>query len=346
MNDARRPLRAVATAAVAVTAVVSAAVTVVAVSAGPSQAAACNGYVALTYDDGPNPATTGALLGALRSAGARATFFNIGQRVQADPALAQSQLAAGMWVGNHSWTHPHLTTLGTAQITAELTQTQQAIQQATGTTPRLFRPPYGETNAGLKAVESQLGLTEVIWSVDSQDWNGASTAQIVQAAGTLQAGGVILMHDGYQSTINAVPQIVANLAARGLCPGMISTATGRAVAPDGTPPTGTTPPPGGATCTATFAQTQRWGDRFNGQVTVRAGGTAITSWTATVTVGAGQRVSATWNGSPSWDASGNVMTMRPSGNGNIPAGGSTTFGFTVMVSNGNFNPPATTCRTP
>ncbi len=344
MKHVHRRLAAVAAGAML------AAVAAAAMTTTPSQAAAnCgNGYVALTYDDGPNPSTTGALLSALQAAGARATFFNIGQRAQANPSLVRAQQSAGMWIGNHSWTHPHLTQLSTAQITSELSQTQQAIQQATGTAPRLFRPPYGETNANLRAVESQLGLTEVLWSVDSQDWNGASTAQIVQAASNLQAGGVILMHDGYQSTINAVPQIVANLNSRGLCPGMISTATGRAVAPDGTQPPGTqTPPPGGtAGCTATYAQTQRWGDRFNGQVTIRAGGTAVSGWTATVTVGSGQRISATWNGSPSWDASGNVMTMRPNGNGSLPAGGSTTFGFTVMVSNGNFAAPATTCRTP
>lgn len=337
--------RLAAVAAGAMLAAVAAAV----VSTTPSQAAPnCNGYVALTYDDGPNASTTGALLSALQAAGARATFFNIGQRAQANPSLVRAQQSAGMWTGNHSWTHAHLTQLGTAQMTSELSQTQQAIQQATGTAPRLFRPPYGETNATLRAVESQLGLTEVLWSVDSQDWNGASTAQIVQAASNLQAGGVILMHDGYQSTINAVPQIVANLAGRGLCPGMISTATGRAVAPDGTQPPGSQSPTpgGGGTCTATYAQTQRWGDRFNGQVTIRAGGAAISGWTATVTVGSGQRVSATWNGSPSWDSSGNVMTMRPNGNGSLPAGGSTTFGFTVMVTNGNFAAPATTCRTP
>jgi peptidoglycan/xylan/chitin deacetylase (PgdA/CDA1 family) len=322
VKHVHRRLAAVAAAAVL------AAVGAAAMNIPVSQAAAncANGYVALTYDDGPT-SSTGALLSALQSAGARATFFNIGQRAQANPSQVRAQQTAGMWIGNHSWTHPHLTQLGTSQITSELTQTQQAIQQATGTAPRLFRPPYGETNANLRAVESQLGLTEVLWSVDSQDWNGASTAQIVQAAGTLQAGGVIHMHDGYSTTINAIPQIVANLNSRGLCPGMISTATGRAVAPDGT-------------------QTPRWGDRFNGQVTIRAGSTAITSWTATVTVGSGQRVSATWNGSPSWDSSGNVMTMRPSGNGSLPAGGSTTFGFTVMVTNGNFAAPATTCRTP
>jgi endo-1,4-beta-xylanase len=113
-----------------------------------------------------------------------------------------------------------------------------------------------------------------------------------------------------------------------------------------TPPGSTTPPPAGSSCTATYTETQRWGDRFNGQVTVRAGGTAISTWLSTVTVGSGQRVSATWNGTPSWDSSGNVMTMRPNGNGSLGAGGTTSFGFTVMVSNGNFAAPPVTCRVP
>ncbi|MGW4466673.1 polysaccharide deacetylase family protein [Micromonospora sp. NPDC004704] len=339
--------------ALALTALVTVvAATAVALTAGPSAAAAncSNGYVALTYDDGPNPGTTSTLINTLTANGVRATFFNIGQKAQQNQALVRAQQQAGMWIGNHSWTHPHLTQLSAAQITSELSQTQQAIQQATGTAPRLFRPPYGETNATLRSVESQLGLTEVLWSVDSQDWNGASTAQIVQAAGTLQNGGVILMHDGYQTTINAIPQIVANLTSRNLCAGMISTSTGRAVAPDGggnpgPTATPTTPPAGGGSCTASYRETQRWGDRFNGEVTIRAGGTALTSWTGTVTLRSPQRVSTVWNGSPSWDSSGVVMTVRPSGNGNVPAGGSTTFGFTVMA-NGNWTAPTVSCRTP
>jgi endo-1,4-beta-xylanase len=301
-----------------------------------------SGYVGLTFDDGPISGTTTQLLNALRTAGVRATFFNIGNKVGPNPALARSQIDAGMWVGNHSWTHPHLTQMSSAQITSELTQTQQALQQATGQTPKLFRPPYGETNTTLKSIEAQLGLTEVLWSVDSQDWNGASTAQIVQAASNLQSGGVILMHDGYQTTINAIPQIVANLTSRGLCAGMISTSTGQAVAP-GTDPG--TPPPGTGSCTATYRTTQQWGDRFNGEVTIRAGSAAITSWTSTVTLTSPQRVSTTWNGTPSWDSSGNVMTMKPNGNGNLGAGTSTTFGFTVMA-NGQWATPAVTCRTP
>jgi peptidoglycan/xylan/chitin deacetylase (PgdA/CDA1 family) len=205
-----------------------------AVLPGAASAAACSaGYVGLTYDDGPNGGTTTQLLNALRSSGVRATFFNVGTKVQQNPTLTRSQVNAGMWVGNHSWTHPHLTQMSAAQINSELSQTQQALRNATGQTPRLFRPPYGETNATVRSVEAQLGLTEVLWTVDSRDWAGASTSQIVQAANNLQPGGVILMHDGYQTTINAVPQIVANLNNRNLCAGMISPTTGRAVAPTG-----------------------------------------------------------------------------------------------------------------
>ncbi|MGW4115712.1 polysaccharide deacetylase family protein, partial [Actinosynnema sp. NPDC004786] len=246
--------------------------------------------------------------------------------------------------------HPHMTQLNQAQMTTEISQTQQAIQNATGTAPKLFRPPYGETNNTLKAVQAQFGLTEVLWNVDSQDWNNASTAQIVQAASTLQNGGVILMHDGYQTTINAIPQIAANLASRNLCTGMISPTTGRAVAPTDTPTTTTTTTttssqPGTGSCTATYRESQRWGDRFNGEVTIRAGSAPISSWTATVTVTSPQKVSATWNGTPSWDSSGNVMTMKPNGNGSLAAGASTTFGFTVMA-NGQWRAPTVSCRTP
>ncbi|MEK4003753.1 polysaccharide deacetylase family protein [Paenibacillus sp. FSL H3-0333] len=197
-------------------------------------AADCSaGYVALTYDDGPNPSTTTNLLNALQQNGLRATFFNIGQNAQNNPSLVLAQKNAGMWIGNHSWSHPNLTQLGASQVTSQITQTQQTLQSITGTAPKLFRPPYGATNATLKSIQAQNGLTEVLWNVDSQDWNGAGTAQIVAAVGTMKNGDVILMHDQYQPTLQAVPQIAQNLKNRGLCSGMISPSTGRAVAPDG-----------------------------------------------------------------------------------------------------------------
>ncbi|ONK10208.1 Exoglucanase/xylanase precursor [Streptomyces sp. MP131-18] len=99
------------------------------------------------------------------------------------------------------------------------------------------------------------------------------------------------------------------------------------------------PGPGPGACTVAYEQTDRWGDRFNGRVTVRAGSSAISTWSVNVTVRSPQKISATWNGSPTWDSSGNVMTMRPSGNGSVQAGGSTSFGFTVMA-NGEWSPPA------
>ncbi|MEU6143253.1 polysaccharide deacetylase family protein [Streptomyces sp. NPDC047081] len=196
----------------------------------PAHAAACSGYVGLTFDDGPS-GNTAALLGALKQNGLRATMFNEGQYAAAYPAQVKAQVTAGMWVGNHSYTHPHLTQLSQAQIDSELSRTQSAVAAAGGGTPRLFRPPYGETNATVKTVAAKYGLTQIIWDVDSQDWNGASTDAIVAAAGRLTNGQVILMHDWAANTLAAIPRIAQGLAARGLCAGQISPTTGRAVAP-------------------------------------------------------------------------------------------------------------------
>ncbi|QQM38337.1 polysaccharide deacetylase family protein [Streptomyces liliifuscus] len=200
------------------------------VNAAPAQAAACNGYVGLTFDDGPS-GNTPALLNALTQNRLRATMFNQGQYAAANPSQVQAQVNAGMWVGNHSYTHPHLTQLGQAQIDSEISRTQQAIATAGGGTPKLFRPPYGETNSTVKAVEAKYGLTEIIWDVDSQDWNGAGADAIVQAAGRLSNGQIILMHDWSANTRAAIPRIAQGLTARGLCAGRISPQTGRAVAP-------------------------------------------------------------------------------------------------------------------
>ncbi|GAB3106522.1 endo-1,4-beta-xylanase [Streptomyces calidiresistens] len=95
---------------------------------------------------------------------------------------------------------------------------------------------------------------------------------------------------------------------------------------------------GTASCTVTYTETDRWGDRFNGRVVVTAGSRPISSWSVNVTVRSPQQISSTWNGTPSWDSSGNVMTMRPNGNGNLAAGASTSFGFTVMA-NGTWTAP-------
>ncbi|MET9907965.1 polysaccharide deacetylase family protein [Streptomyces sp. NPDC006476] len=216
----------------AATAAVALAVGSLTLATAPAWAATCNGYVGLTFDDGPSGNTPN-LLNALRQSGLRATMFNEGQYAAAYPAQVRAEVSAGMWVGNHSYTHPHLTQLAQSQIDSEISRTQQAVASAGGGTPKLFRPPYGETNATVRTVEAKYGLREIIWDVDSQDWNGASTDAIVQAAGRLANGQIILMHDWPANTVAAVPRIAQGLAARGLCAGMISPQTGRAVAPTG-----------------------------------------------------------------------------------------------------------------
>jgi peptidoglycan/xylan/chitin deacetylase (PgdA/CDA1 family) len=288
------------------------------------------GYVALTFDDGPGSNTT-TLLNILAQQGIRATMFVVGQNVTSNPSLIQAIKNGGHWIGNHSYTHPYLTQMSQAQIQSELQQTQQAVQNAGGGTPNLFRPPYGSTNNTVRSVAQSLGLTEIIWDVDSQDWNGASTAAIVQAASQLQNGQVILMHDnGAWNTNAAIPQIAQSLRNRNMCPGMISPVTGRAVAPDstggGNNGGGNT---GGSSCTVSVSRGQEWNDRFNVNFSV----SGANNWTVTISLGPGQSLQNSWNASIS--GTSGTLTATPNGNGN-------NFGITVWK-NGNNNTPSATC---
>ncbi|WP_430784164.1 polysaccharide deacetylase family protein [Actinoplanes sp. G11-F43] len=199
--------------------------------AAPSTGSACAGYVGLTFDDGPTGGNTAALLAALKRAGLRATMFNTGQNVDADPGLAKAQVRAGMWLGNHSWDHPFMTQLTETEQSTQITRTQDAIARVTGVRPELFRPPYLDTDDALRAVERRFGLTEINTDVDSRDWDGASVDQIVAAAGQLTDGDVILLHDWPPNTVAAIPRIAATLRHNRLCSGRISAVTGRAVAP-------------------------------------------------------------------------------------------------------------------
>lgn len=194
--------------------------------------AACDGYVGITFDDGPT-SNTSTLVSLLRQNSLTpVTWFNWGQRVSSNPSLIALERTVGE-VQNHSNTHPHLTGYSSQQVTSELTLANQAIQNAGAPRPTLFRPPYGELNTTIRQAAQSLGLFAVTWDVDSRDYDGASVAAIVSANNQLQNGQVILMHDGYANTNNAIAQIAANLRAKNLCPGVIDPTSGRAVAPPG-----------------------------------------------------------------------------------------------------------------
>jgi peptidoglycan/xylan/chitin deacetylase (PgdA/CDA1 family) len=312
-----------------VTALAMAGAVTATVGAVPAHAASCSaGYVGLTFDDGPSSAHTPALLNALKQNGLKATLFNEGQFASAVPAQVQAEVAAGMWVGNHSWDHPHLTTLSQAQVDSEIGRTQTAIASAGGGTPKLFRPPYGETNSTVKAVEAKYGLTEIIWNIDSQDWNGASVAQIVQANSQLTNGQVILMHEWPANTLTAIPQIAQVLASHNLCLGMISPQTGRAVAPTGG--SGGGGGGGSGSCTATLSA----GSSGNGWYNLNVAVTGSSTWTVTVNMVAPSVVASTWNVSATWPSQ-YVMVAKPNGSGN-------NWGFTVTT-NGQQARPSLSC---
>jgi peptidoglycan/xylan/chitin deacetylase (PgdA/CDA1 family) len=329
MSIIPRPSRRALATGLAVTALAMAGAVTVTVGAVPAHAASCSaGYVGLTFDDGPSSAHTPALLNALKQNGLKATMFNEGQFASAVPAQVQAEVAAGMWVGNHSWDHPHLTTLSQSQVDSEIGRTQTAIASAGGGTPKLFRPPYGETNSTVKAVEAKYGLTEIIWNIDSQDWNGASVAQIVQANSQLTNGQVILMHEWPANTLTAIPQIAQALASHNLCPGMISPQTGRAVAPAGG--SGGGGGGGSGSCTATVSA----GSSGNGWYNLNVAVTGSSTWTVTVNMVAPSVVASTWNVSATWPSQ-YVMVAKPNGSGN-------NWGFTVTT-NGQQARPSVSC---
>lgn len=179
------------------------------------------GYVAMTFDDGPTDLTA-AYLKALRDAGrVRATFFVTGTLADGQRAGTRRIVAEGHQVGNHSYTHANLVELDATTAFAELRDTSRVIRSQTGRAPTLFRPPFGSTDVRTRRDAARLGMTEVIWTADTVDWSGIPTETIVANALTVKPGGIILMHDGLQTTLAAIPKIIQGLAERGLCAGRI-----------------------------------------------------------------------------------------------------------------------------
>jgi peptidoglycan/xylan/chitin deacetylase (PgdA/CDA1 family) len=177
--------------------------------------------VALTFDDGPSQYTP-QVLAILRRYGVKATFFPIGGNVEQYPTYVQQELAAGNAVGNHTFTHPYLTTLSSEQIYQELNDTQNADASATGTRPSLFRPPYGDYNDDVLAAAHRLGLTVVTWSTAANDWDSPQPSAAVISSRILdgaQNGAIFLLHEGggdRTNTVAALPAIISGLQARGL----------------------------------------------------------------------------------------------------------------------------------
>src|SRR5260221_464158 len=150
----------------------------------------------LTFDDGPDPEVTPAVLGLLEQAGARATFFCVGQRAEAHPQVMAAIRARGHGVGNHSYSHPNSFALrGPRGLSREILRAQEAIERVGGGRPRLFRAPAGIQNPWLAPALASAGLSLVSWTRRGYDTVSRDGARVAARLGRgLQAGGILLLH--------------------------------------------------------------------------------------------------------------------------------------------------------
>ncbi len=148
-------------------------------------------------------------------------MFDIGANALAYPDAVRAQVAAGMWVGNHTADHVDLTRLGTRALRDQIAGGQTAVRDITGRAPTLLRPPFLATDRAVRLQARRQGLVEVLATVDSRDYLGASAREIAAAAGRLEPGGIFLMHEWPAASIRAIPRIARVLERKGLCAGRI-----------------------------------------------------------------------------------------------------------------------------
>lgn len=188
------------------------------------------GYVALTFDDGPDISArdrTSWILDTLRSYRAHATFFDLGERINdryqpTRPDLVLRQETEGHVVGNHTWDHPDLTRVSSTEVRSQLTRANDAITGTGASRPSLFRPPYGYSNADVAAIGESLGLRQVLWDVNKGDTAASSPSAVSDPVlAAVRSGSVVVLHDWAPHTAEALPTILDGLKARNLCPGLL-----------------------------------------------------------------------------------------------------------------------------
>jgi peptidoglycan/xylan/chitin deacetylase (PgdA/CDA1 family) len=179
--------------------------------------------VALTFDDGPDPNWTPAILDVLAQYGVPATFFVLGSSAQRHPDLVNAMVAGGHSVQNHTWDHPYLTGLPDEGVRGQLSGASDMVEEITGKRPTCWRPPYGVTDGRVDQLAVELGMNKVIWNVAPNDYLNPPPQAIidnVMGRAAALAGGplVVVLHDGggaRPSTLASLPGMIESLAAGG-----------------------------------------------------------------------------------------------------------------------------------
>lgn len=191
--------------------------------------------VALTFDDGPHPDATPAILDVLARYQVKATFFLLGRSVAAFPEVARKVTEAGHAVGNHTFHHPFIPDLSPGEVAGELSKCQKIIRETMGISPDIMRPPFGAQSPESFITARFLGYEVVHWSAEGDDWKGDPAPLLAQRIlSQLHPGGIILLHDGWEPpphqpehqpeyklfqdrrpTIEALPMIIEPLLEQG-----------------------------------------------------------------------------------------------------------------------------------
>ena len=175
--------------------------------------------IAITFDDGTHTKETAKILDILKKYDAKATFFVVGKHVKWYPDSVIRASKEGHEIGNHTFTHPDISTLSEEQLKSEIKNCEDIILEKTGKKPVLFRPPFGNYNERcLKELSQDLGYTVVLWSgVDAKDWRNPPPEQIAsKIIKNVKQGDIILLHDyGTENTIIALDTILSTLSQKG-----------------------------------------------------------------------------------------------------------------------------------
>lgn len=169
--------------------------------------------IALTFDDGPHPIYTPQMLELLKEEQVPATFFLLGENVELYGDVVKEIAKEGHLIGNHTYHHVQITSLSLEEACKEIQETSDLIEELTGTGTEYVRPPFGTWNEEL---EERLNLIPVMWSIDTKDWTTQNVDWIVrETVKHAEDHDIILMHDSYQSTVDAVKRIIEQLEAEG-----------------------------------------------------------------------------------------------------------------------------------
>jgi peptidoglycan/xylan/chitin deacetylase (PgdA/CDA1 family) len=180
------------------------------------------GTVYLTFDDGPSRTYTPQILSILRRYGVKAVFFEVGQNISYYPWITRSLRYYGMKIGNHTWSHPYLTSLSNYWVNWQLNKVEWQL----GYRPRCVRPPYGATNSRIYSIIVARGQRQILWTVDPRDWSRPGTWTIVnRVLWNVRDGSRILLHDGggdRSQTVAALNLLIPRLRARGYVLGLMA----------------------------------------------------------------------------------------------------------------------------